>query len=56
MSKLCKRARNWIQVCHVDGEVRQCSWTRDGKLGSLIDSSFQNYIMGKLPEKYENVC
>lgn len=51
MGKLCERGRNWIQVYNVDGHVRECSWTRDGDIGSLLDHSLAELYHGEAARK-----
>lgn len=41
MKKICERALNWFQIYDCEGNVRLCSWTRDGKIGSLMDHSVE---------------
>lgn len=51
MCKLCGRARNWIQVCNADGDVRECSWIHNGWIGNLIDSTLPELYHGEAAKK-----
>lgn len=51
MSKLCERGRNWIQIYNSNGDVRECSWTRDGKIGNLMEHSLPELYHGKAAER-----
>lgn len=51
MSHLCKVGRNWIQVYNSDGDVRECGWTRDGKIGNLIEHSLPELYHGEAARK-----
>lgn len=39
MKKICERGLNWFQIYDSNGSVRLCSWTRDGYIGRLTDST-----------------
>jgi MoaA/NifB/PqqE/SkfB family radical SAM enzyme len=43
---LCKRGLNYVQVYDDGGNVRICSWTRDGYVGSLLEHSFNELYHG----------
>lgn len=47
MGKICIRGRNFVQVHNADGHVRECSWTRDGMIGNLIDHSLSELYHGE---------
>ena len=51
MGRLCKRGRNWLQVYNGDGDVRECSWTSDGVIGSLIDYTIPELYHGEAAKK-----
>lgn len=51
MSKLCKRGRNWVQIYNIDGDVRECSWTRDGFIGNLKDNTLPELYHGEAAKK-----
>lgn len=51
MGKLCERGRNWVQIYNSDGDVRECSWTRDGKIGNLVEHSLSEIYHGKEAQK-----
>lgn len=39
--KICKRGLNFIQIYNNKGDVRICSWLKDGHIGNLIDNTFE---------------
>lgn len=41
MKKICERGLNWFQIYDYKGNVRQCSWTEDGYIGNLQDSTVE---------------
>lgn len=41
MKKICERGLNWFQIYNYKGDVRQCSWTEDGYIGNLQESSVE---------------
>lgn len=49
--KLCERGLNFVQIYDDMGNVRICSWTRDGYLGSLLDKSFEELYHGEIANR-----
>lgn len=49
--KLCDRGLNFLQIYDDLGDVRVCSWTRDGYLGSLLDYDFSELFHGEQARK-----
>lgn len=41
MNKICERGLNWFQIYDYKGNVRQCSWTKDGYIGNLQENSVE---------------
>ena len=41
MKKICDRGLNWFQIYDYKGNVRQCSWTKDGNIGNLYDNTVE---------------
>ena len=41
MIKICDRALNFFQIYNANGDVRLCSWTRDGHIGNLLENSVE---------------
>ncbi len=52
MAKICKYARNWIQIYNGDGDVRECGWTKDGSfIGNLKENSLSEIYHGEAAKK-----
>ena len=52
MAKICKYAKNWIQIYNCDGDVRECGWTKDGSfIGNLKENSLPEIYHGEAAEK-----
>lgn len=51
MKKICDRGLNWFQIYDYRGSVRQCSWTRDGYIGNLIDDTVEDIYHGEKAER-----
>lgn len=51
MNKLCKIGRSWIQIYNSDGDVRECGWTKDGKIGNLLEHSLSEIYHGNEAQK-----
>lgn len=50
--RLCNRGLNFIQIFDDSGNVRICSWRKDGGVvGSLLDNSFEEIYHGVRAEK-----
>jgi len=49
--KLCEKGLNFIQLWNDLGEVRVCGWARDGYIGNLLDSSFEEIYHGEKAQK-----
>lgn len=49
--RLCDRGLNFVQIFDDSGNVRICSWTKDGCVGNLLDNSFEEIYHGAKAEK-----
>lgn len=41
MRRICERGLNWFQLYDYKGNVRQCSWTKDGYIGNLQENTVE---------------
>lgn len=54
MKRICERGLNWFQIYDYKGNVRQCSWTKDGKIGNLQDNTVYEIYHSDAAEKIRN--
>ena len=53
MKKICDRGLNWFQIYDYKGNVRQCSWTKDGNIGNLYDNTVEEVYHSDKAKKLE---
>lgn len=50
--KICKNARNWIQIYNGDGDVRECGWAKDGSfIGNVKNNSLAEIYHSEAAKK-----
>lgn len=51
MQRICERGLNWFQIYDYKGNVRQCSWTKDGYIGNLQENTVKEVYHSPKAEK-----
>lgn len=54
LMKICDRGLNFVQIYNDTGDVRICSWTRDGYVGNLLDNSFEEVYNSDAAKQLRN--
>ena len=52
--KLCERGLNFVQIYNDTGDVRICSWTKDGYVGSLLNHTFEELFHSETADQLRN--